>query len=83
MMQITHFAQSMYSGEFCQFDYGTGNMERYNLSKPPCYDLKKIVVPVFLYHGNDDLLISQTVTLNFNSCGNQLSIIFSTGCQAT
>ena len=39
------------------FDYGKKeNYKRYNQYYPPEYDLSKITIPVYLYHGEDDLL---------------------------
>lgn len=57
---LEHFSQLMENkdkAKFTYYDYGkTENRKRYNQDFPPEYDLKKIKIPVFLYHGEDDLL---------------------------
>lgn len=60
-MQLLHFLQSMYSGKFREYDHREQNMEYYNSTSPPDYDVTKIVAPVYLYHAVEDLLVSRTV----------------------
>ncbi|XP_063917664.1 lipase 1-like isoform X2 [Zophobas morio] len=48
------------SGEFTRRDFGARlNVERYNDTKPPTYDLSKVTVPVSLHYGPGDLLVSR------------------------
>lgn len=43
--------------KFKAFDYGENdNKEKYGTVAPPEYDLSKIHIPVFMYHGQNDLL---------------------------
>ncbi|CAO1311434.1 unnamed protein product [Diamesa serratosioi] len=52
--QIIHYLQLVKSGKFQQFDHFEMNSKYYNYSEPPIYDLLKITVPVYLYHGQQD-----------------------------
>jgi lysosomal acid lipase/cholesteryl ester hydrolase len=60
--QVEHFAQLIFSGKFRQFDYHWGNQAVYNSTTPPDYDLTKVTAPVYLYQGEEDLIISKTVS---------------------
>ncbi|XP_052820111.1 gastric triacylglycerol lipase-like [Mya arenaria] len=54
---IIHYAQSVRSGKFQKFDYGSQeNMQKYNQPTPPQYVPGNIRVPVALYSGTDDWL---------------------------
>ncbi len=59
---MLHWVQLMCSGRFQMFDYGTEeNLERYGQPVPPAYDaakLKEIKVPVYLFAGKSDNIIS-------------------------
>lgn len=56
------FLSVSFSGKFQEFDYGPiKNMERYGQSEPPNYNLKNITVPVSLYYGMGDLIVSPEV----------------------
>lgn len=44
-----------------QYDYGpTENMQRYNDTMSPNYDISLITAPVAIYYSNNDWLISKT-----------------------
>lgn len=50
---MIHWSSGTRTGTFCEFDYGEiENLRRYNQKKPPCYNLKKITIPVALFYGN-------------------------------
>lgn len=52
---LVHFAQIGSGKQFCQFDYGSsGNYKAYRSNLPPCYDLKKVTMPVVLVSGRND-----------------------------
>lgn len=56
---LIHYAQGIKSGEFKQYNYGAKrNMEVYNSSEPPKYNLSKITMPITLFCGNNDWLSS-------------------------
>lgn len=51
---------------FGQYDYGpVMNMQHYNTTEPPTYDLKSIRVPVTLIYGENDILADTEVSLVF------------------
>ncbi|XP_055551550.1 lipase 3-like [Wyeomyia smithii] len=55
--QFVHYAQSVNSGRFRQFDYGMLlNLRRYGSIVPPSYPLQQISAPVFLHYGENDWL---------------------------
>ena len=64
MKTMHHMSQSILSGEFRQFDYGSKeqNMKVYNSSEPPDYNFKKIQVPISLFYAEDDLFASVKVS---------------------
>lgn len=52
---LAHHAQHVQRGKFNQFDYGLeGNIEAYNSSEPPDYDLSLITSRVQLIYSNGD-----------------------------
>lgn len=56
-MQFMHYGQLVESGRFRRYDYGEKrNMERYNDTKPPDYDLRRITIPVSLFYSGNDWL---------------------------
>ncbi|CRK94340.1 CLUMA_CG007855, isoform A [Clunio marinus] len=57
-MQLEHYIQLLHSGEFRQFDYRWKNLARYNMTTPPRYNLEAITIPIYIYTGKEDLLIS-------------------------
>ena len=64
---MQHYAQCIMSGEFRKFDYGSKekNMQVYNRSEPPNYDLKKIQVPVSLFYAENDFYANIKVSINY------------------
>lgn len=65
-MQFTHFVQSMLSGKFRQYDHKSKNMKIYNLTSPPEYNLNNVKAPIYLYHGEDDAIVSILVKVTLN-----------------
>ena len=65
-MQFTHFVQSMLSGKFRQYDYKGKNMKIYNSTSPPEYDLNNVKVAIYLYHAEDDAIVSIKVKVTLN-----------------
>lgn len=61
LMQIRHFAQCIKSGTFRKYDHKLKNQQYYNTLEPPSYVMSNINAPIYLYHGAQDILISQTV----------------------
>lgn len=57
--QILHFSQLCSSGKFRQYDYLEKNRKQYNSSTPPEYNLQNIKIPVYLYSGGSDALVSE------------------------
>ncbi|XP_076243069.1 lipase 3 [Calliopsis andreniformis] len=56
---LVHYAQEIESGYFRKYDYGERkNLEVYNSTLPPKYDLSKIKVPITLFCGDNDWLSS-------------------------
>uniref|UniRef100_A0A2S2P304 Lipase 3 n=1 Tax=Schizaphis graminum TaxID=13262 RepID=A0A2S2P304_SCHGA len=52
-----HFAQIKLKDVFGRYDYGPLiNLERYNSTEPPAYDLTSIRVPITLMYGKNDLV---------------------------
>lgn len=56
-MQFMHYGQLVESGKFRRYDYGDeGNMERYNDTTPPDYDLTGITLPISIFYSGNDWL---------------------------
>ncbi|KAL1497781.1 hypothetical protein ABEB36_008679 [Hypothenemus hampei] len=55
---LEHYSQIISSnGRFQMYDFGpAGNLQKYNQSTPPEYDLSEISVPVHLFVGSEDLI---------------------------
>uniref|UniRef100_A0A1Y1LV43 Lipase n=1 Tax=Photinus pyralis TaxID=7054 RepID=A0A1Y1LV43_PHOPY len=52
-----HFYQLVHANKFQYFDYGeSGNLEKYNKSTPPLYDLSKVNVENHLFYAENDKL---------------------------
>jgi len=57
MQDISHWAQCARTGEFKMFDFGAKLNERvYGSEIPPHYDLRRMTVPVAIWHGGRDHL---------------------------
>ncbi|KAM7341806.1 lipase 3 [Cochliomyia hominivorax] len=59
--QFQHFGQLITSGKFQQFDYKSKseNYRRYQSKIPPEYNLRNVRVPLQLFYGNRDLLMTK------------------------
>lgn len=58
LMGLKHYLQLVKSGHFRQFDHGVlNNLELYNNSAPPDYDLSHVTAPVAIYYGKNDWLV--------------------------
>jgi len=55
---LIHFAQSIRTGKFAQYDFQseTKNMENYGTPTPPEYRMAQVTCPVLLYWGESDWL---------------------------
>ncbi|XP_022182087.1 gastric triacylglycerol lipase-like [Myzus persicae] len=54
---LIHFAQEITTKNFQQFDFGKEkNLEVYNCSHPPKYNLSNIIVPIAFYYAKNDIL---------------------------
>lgn len=59
---MSHLVQIIDAQMYQMYDYGsTTNQKYYNMSKPPKYDLSKILVPVSVMYGTIDGLTTATV----------------------
>ena len=55
----------LYSGHFGRYDYGTqGNMQHYNATNPPSFDLSHVTIPIGLFWGQNDYLADPTVSVS-------------------
>lgn len=61
MKQLVHFMQLMSSGKFRKFDYNKMNIKFYNTTVPPEYNITSIKAPIYLYHAEEDALVSKSV----------------------
>lgn len=60
--QLLHFAQTIMSKRFQQYDYGSEkNLILYNSTTPPEYDLTKVVAPIYLFVGEEDAIFHRKV----------------------
>ena len=66
IMQFCHFLQSMLSKNFRQYDHKDKNMKIYNSTSPPEYNLTNVKVPIYLYHGENDAIVSRLVKVTLN-----------------
>lgn len=67
LMEIDFFrALHFITDTFGQYDYGPAlNVQHYNSTEPPTYDLKSIQVPITLIHGENDILADTEVGFYF------------------
>ncbi|GLV35375.1 Lipase 4 [Carabus blaptoides fortunei] len=62
--QFVHYAQSIKTGKFRQYDYGlVKNLFVYKSIHPPKYDLSKVTAPVALFYSRNDWLSAQVDVL--------------------
>lgn len=53
----------IFLGTFSQYDYGSlKNLQIYNSTTPPSYPLENVKVPIAVFHGINDYLVTQEVT---------------------
>lgn len=63
--QIYHFLQSKFSKKFRKYDFGKiRNLEIYNSTSPPDYELNNFIAPAYIYCGETDALVSRPVSGN-------------------
>nr|XP_060623034.1 lipase member M-like [Anolis sagrei ordinatus] len=55
VQNLLHWGQIYKTGKFRAFDYGNGNMEKYNQTEPPSYNLHLMRVPTTVWFGEKDL----------------------------
>ncbi|KAJ8952377.1 hypothetical protein NQ318_014468 [Aromia moschata] len=61
VFQLTHYLQEIVSGHFRQYDYGvTKNMEIYNATEPPDYNLAAVTAPLALFYSLNDFFVGLT-----------------------
>ncbi|XP_015109465.1 lipase 3 [Diachasma alloeum] len=74
---VVHYLQEVTSGRFRQYDYGTTkNIEKYNASSPPDYDVSKMTIPVAFFYGlNDWLAAAQDVEEFYKKLPNAIGIV--------
>jgi len=59
VMDAMHWRQQVLSARFCKYDYGvTGNIQHYGQPSPPDYNVSNINVPVYMFFGTEDSLVS-------------------------
>lgn len=55
-----------FSGAFRQYDFGMLlNLSKYGSFKPPDYDLSAVTVPIAMFYGDNDWLVSGKVFILF------------------
>lgn len=65
---LVHYAQEIQSGFFRQYDYGRKqNMQVYNSTEPPKYDLSKIKIPITLFCADNDWLSSSVDVIRLSN----------------
>ncbi|KAK1116538.1 hypothetical protein K0M31_019000 [Melipona bicolor] len=56
--QLAHYGQLIQSGKFRKFDYGVaGNIEKYNETNPPDYNLGNVTLPTYLHYASNDKVV--------------------------
>lgn len=66
--QMIHFGQVIRSMLFRRFDHGiAGNMENYNQTFPPLYNLLRTTTRTHLYSGTNDWMVTPVDTRLLNS----------------
>ncbi|XP_032087573.1 lipase member M-like [Thamnophis elegans] len=58
IQNILHWGQIYKTGQFRAFDYGDGNKERYDQDEPPSYKVERITVPISIWYGERDTLVT-------------------------
>eukprot|EP00823_Brevimastigomonas_motovehiculus_P007024 TRINITY_DN6045_c0_g1_i1.p1 TRINITY_DN6045_c0_g1~~TRINITY_DN6045_c0_g1_i1.p1 ORF type:complete len:395 (-),score=99.02 TRINITY_DN6045_c0_g1_i1:438-1622(-) len=57
---MIHWMQSVRHDAVCRYDFGSAkaNQQHYGQDTPPCFDMKKLNVPVALFTGHNDALVT-------------------------
>ncbi|XP_026668832.1 lipase 1-like [Ceratina calcarata] len=64
--QLTHYGQLVKSGNFRQYDYGKDkNLEIYNSTEPPEYNISRIITPIAMFWGENDWLSTRIDVVRF------------------
>ncbi|XP_063163536.1 lipase member M-like [Candoia aspera] len=53
---LLHWKQVYETGQFKEFDYGSKNMEKYNQTTPPLYDIRSMYIPTIIWSGGKDFI---------------------------
>ncbi|EGI69880.1 Lipase 1, partial [Acromyrmex echinatior] len=65
---VLHLHQIVNSGKFCQYDYGRmKNLQIYNTSEPPDYNLANITTPFALFYAENDPISTVPVSITNKS----------------
>lgn len=57
--QLNHYMQLHKSKKFQQYDHQKHNYFHYGLLQPPEYDLSNVIAPTYLYHAEEDTLVTR------------------------
>jgi len=61
MQNILHFSQGVSYNVFQKYDFGKeGNLQHYNSTTPPSYNLDQVACPMALFAGGNDVLADPT-----------------------
>lgn len=75
--QLLHYAQTIMSKKFRQYDYGAEkNLRIYNSTTPPEYDLRNVTVPFYIYIGEEDVIFNKKVRIFCFSFFENLTKVF-------
>ncbi|KAK1135588.1 hypothetical protein K0M31_000177 [Melipona bicolor] len=55
--QLAHYGQLIQSGKFRKFDYGVANIEKYDETNPPDYNLRNVTLPTYLHYATNDKVV--------------------------
>ncbi|XP_054838910.1 lipase member M-like [Eublepharis macularius] len=58
LKNVLHWSQVIQSEALKPFDYGSKNIEKYNQTTPPLYNIKDMKVPTIVWSGGKDLMAS-------------------------
>jgi len=60
VQNMIHYTQTVKSGKFLMYDYGTQqNTVKYGAPKPPAYNIGAIKTPMIFYYGTEDMLADE------------------------
>ncbi|CAH8624915.1 unnamed protein product [Schistosoma haematobium] len=59
VQNMVHYCQGIVTDRFQKYDYGpTKNLQIYNQSYPPLYNISQLKIPIIIYYGGHDWLAS-------------------------